>query len=380
MAKSKPKEADPAVQLAGIVRGVEQDGAPRAAFLKGEERYFIDRALECMVAAAAARGDEVCKHDTADPDFQLGVLLDDLGASPLFATSRCIVVRGVDAIAKKVESGPSPFTRSAVAFLKSEREGCLFVTGKSIRADHAIAKAVKACEGVFMNSRKLYDSPPPWNPDQRDTELALWVRRRAGELGVRLSPEDAVYVAAATGNDLSGIETQLDKVRRGGSTAVRELIGWDAGGNPWKVADDLLGGDPARGLAAVEALFRGGFHSDRDGKTEISPGALSSILFNALRSKARQALVGSRAIARGGGLERAEAEAGVSGQPRAKQEFARVVGVRTWDRWQAIYDDLTELERRSRTGSTVGVDDFCRLALCWRAARRSAAGAGRGRR
>ena len=355
-------------------------GAPRAALLKGEERYFIDRALEAMIAAAAERGDEVCKHDTADPDFQLSVLLDDLGASPLFATSRCIVVRGVDAIAKKVESGPSPFTRSAVAFLQSEREGCLYLTGKSIRADHAIAKAVKACSGRIMSSRKLWDSPPPWKPDPRESELVLWVRRRAGELGVRLSPEDAVYVAAATGNDLSAIETQLEKVRRGGAASVRELIGWDAGGNPWKTADDLLGGDPARGLAAVEALFRGGFHSDRDGKTEINPIALSSILLNALRSKTRQALVGSRALARGGNLERAEAEARVSGAPAAKKEFARTVALRTWDKWQGVYDDLTELELRSRSGSSVGVEDFCRLALRWRGAAPAAARTARGRR
>ena len=51
--------------------------------------------------------------------------------------------------------------------------------------------------------RKLWDSPPPWDPDPRKSELALWVRARSGDLGVCLTPDDAAYVAAATGNDLA---------------------------------------------------------------------------------------------------------------------------------------------------------------------------------
>lgn len=193
------------------------------------------------------------------------------------------------------------------------------------------------------------------------------MRKRAGELELRLSPDDAAYIAAATGNDLSAIDTQLETVRRGGGKALQELIGWNSGGTPWKVASELLGGDTARGLAAVEALFRAGFHSDRDGKTEVNPIALSTILFSALRSKARQALVGSRAMALRKSLDEAATEAGVSGQKQARAEFQGLVNLRRWDAWQAIYLDITELEKRSRSGSAIDVAEFCRLAVRWRA-------------
>ncbi len=367
MAQARAREADPGTQLAQLASSVQAEGAPRAALLRGEERYFVERGLALLMKAATASGDEVCKHDTADPEFNLSMLLDDLGAAPLFAESRCIVVRGVDVLAKKVDKKNSPFTRTALAFLESEREGRLFLTGRSIRADHALAKAIKKGAGPMLTARKLFDSPPPWDPDPRKSELALWVRRRGGEVGVRLSPDDAAYIAAATGNDLSAIDTQLEKLRLGGGQALQELVGWDSGGNPWKVAGDLLGGDTARGLAGIEALFRSGFHSDRDGKTEVNPAALSAILFSALRGKARQALVGARAMALGDSLGQAATKAGVSGQKNAQTEFQAALKLRRWDAWQVVYEDICELEKKSRTAGVLDVADFCRLAVRWRA-------------
>lgn len=369
MAQRRAREADPPTALSELRQAVESGGAPRAALLKGEEPYFCERALETLVGAAAAAGAEVCKHDGDDPEFELMTLLDDLAGASLFAAARCVVVRGADGLAKKVGSSPSPFTRAALAFLESEKPGHLIVVGRKLRADHALAKAIRAAGGPLMNARKLWDTPPPWAPDPRKTELALWVGRRAREVGVRLSPDDAAYVAAATGNDLAAIDTQLEKLRQGGGEKLREVVGWSQGGTPWSVAADLVSGDLAHAVAGVESLFRAGFRSNRDGKTEVDPGTLSTLLFNALRSKTRQAFVAARAQALGKGLEEAAAEAGVKNGKLALDELRRHLELRDWQGWQRVYEDVCALEARGRRGTLIDANAFAHLALRWRETR-----------
>jgi DNA polymerase III delta subunit len=372
MAQARARDPDPTNQLRGLVARVAQEGLPRAALVRGEEHYFVERALEVLLAAATQAGLEICRHDVADPEFEPARLLDDLGASPMFASARLVLVRNADAarrgdgILKKQGAQNSAFTRAALSLLESERPGALVISGRSIRADHALAKAVQKLGAPLLSLRKLYDTPPPWSPDPRKVELALWVGTRSRELGLRLSPDDCAYLALATGNDLSAIDTQLEKLRRGGRASLREVVGWQSGGTPWKAADELLGGDLARALAAVEALFRGGFHSDRDGKTEVSPAALSAILLATLRSRARQALVGSRALARGASPAQAATEAGVSNQKAARESFEALLKLRGAASWERVHGELLETERKSRTGAELDANDFFPLALRWR--------------
>lgn len=372
MAKARTREADPPTQLRSLVDGLGAQGLPRVALLRGEERYFVERGVEALIEAAGKSGLELCRHDAQDPEFEPAALLDDMGGNPMFASARCILVRNVDAgragegLLKKQGSKPSPFTRLALSFIESQREGCLIITGRSIRADHAIAKAIKSAGAPLLSLRKLWDTPPPWSPDPRKVELALWVGTRSRELGLRLSPDDCAYLAAATGNDLAAIDTQLEKLRQGGPQKLREIVGWNSGGTPWKAADELMGGDVARGIAALESLFRAGFHSDRDGKTEVNPAALAAIVLGTLRSKARQALCGARALSAGKSLDRAADEAGVGKQKLARDSFAAQLALRGGEAWEAIYRDVLELERKSRSGAEIDVNDFIPLALRWR--------------
>ncbi|MFT7669875.1 MAG: DNA polymerase III delta subunit [Planctomycetota bacterium] len=366
MAKARTREADPGTQLRDFFQVVERDGLPHAALLRGEERYFVERGVSKLIEAAGAAKLELCRHDAQDPDFELSRLLDDLGANPMFASARCVVVRNADSgLLKKVGTKQSPFTRSALSFIESQRAGSLVITGRAIRADHVIAKALKAAELPLLSLRKLYDTPPPWSPDPRKVELAIWVGTRSSELGLKLSPDDCAYLAAATGNDLAAIDTQLEKLRIGGREKLRELVGWNSGGTPWNTADDLLCGDLARGLAAVESLFRSGFHSDRDGKTEVNPAALCAIVLGTLRSKARQGLRGARAVAGGASVDGAATEAGVSAQKMAREAFSTQLSLRGAPAWERVYRDVLHLERKSRSGAQVDVNDFAPLALRW---------------
>jgi DNA polymerase III delta subunit len=386
---ARTREPDPPTQLRGLKRTLEQ-GLPRGVLLRGEEGYFRSRGLDLALESARAAELEVCRHDLADPEFSLAALLDDLGGSPMFAAARCVVVRNADATVRRksllAKEGrkDSPLTTSLVGFLAGKREGCVIVDARSLRADHAVAKAVKAAGGPVLSCRRLWDSPPPWDPDPRKSELAQWTGQRAAELGLRLSVDEATYVALATGNDLAAIDTQLEKVRRGGREKLRELVGWDSGGSPWKAADEVLGGHLARSLAALEALFRAGFHSDRDGRTEVDPRALTAMVLGSMRGKARQALVVARASGDGAPPSAALAAAGVKGEAAGKA-LAALAARRDARAWERVYGDVLDLERRSRTGAAVGVDDLFRLALACRVqgapgGRGAAPARGRGRR
>ena len=370
----RTREPDPPSQLRALARRLEQEGAPRGALLRGEERYFLERGIELCLAQAREAGLEVCRHDVADPEFDLARLLDDLGATPMFASARCVLVRNADAarrgdsILKKQGTKHSSFTRAALAFLESDKPGSLVLAGRSIRADHALAKAIAKLGLPLLSCRKLWDSPPPWDPDPRRSELAQWVAARSAELGLRLSADDCAYLALATGNDLAAIDTQLEKVRRGGRDSLRQLVGWQSGGTPWKAADDLVGGDLGRAFSSLEALFKAGFHSDRDGKTETDPAALSAMLLGTARNKVRQALRGSRALARGANPEQAAEAAGVGKQKTARAAFGQLLHLRDVAGWERVWRELLDTERQSRTGTSLGPDHFFRLALRWRVA------------
>jgi DNA polymerase III delta subunit len=369
MAAARKREADPPTQLRTLIESLQKGPLPRAALLRGEERYFIDRALEELLARAKDAGLEVCKHDVADPEFVAANLLDDLGANPMFASARFILVRNADttrvgqsSIMNKQGTKTSPFTRAVISFVESNREGAVVITGRSIRADHAIAKAIKAKSLPVLSLRALYDTPPPWAPDPRKSELALWVGTRSRQLGMRVSPDDCAYIAGATGNDLAAIDTQLEKVRVGGKQAIQESVQWQSGGTPWKAADDLLSGHLARALASLESLYRSGFHSSRDGKTEVSGAALGAMLMGTLRSKSRQAALVSRAVASGASMAQAAAEAGVKGKP-AMDSLGALLKLRSAQDWERFYREVLELERKSRSGPEVDMNDFVALAL-----------------
>ena len=374
MAAARRKDPWPPDVMAELEAGLSK-GLARAYVLRGEERYFREKAIEAVTRIALAQGHELVRHDGNDPELSVPRLIDDLTAAPMFSAARCVVVRDPEAakaphpklLDKRDDGSPSAFTRAVQGFLADAgRGGCVVISTKSMRADHAIAKAVKQAGGPVLSFRRLYDSPPPWeqNPDPTRTELARWLHSRARAAGVRLSLQDAAYVAAATGNDLSALDTQLDKLRHGGGAALREIVGWDSAQAPWKLSDPLLLGDLSKSISGLEALFAAGFESS--GKRESDPAALANVLLGTLRNQLRQTIAGARALAAGQAPAAAAAAAGLKGGKTALEAFEKRLRARPPAEWERMFEDLGELERRTRTAAKVDVSDFVDLALRWR--------------
>lgn len=360
---ARARENDPATELAGLDARLEGGDLARGYVVRGEERYFRERAVDRIKRKGEAAGHELCLHEAASPEFQLARLVDDLGGGGLFAARRLVVVRDAAGLLKKGEGGESPFVRAAKAFLASADEpGTLVLADASLRADNPLVKAVAAAGGAVMGFRKLWDSPPPWKPDPRATELVLWTERRARELGLRLTSDQALFVAAATGNDLSALDDQLAMLKAGGGRALRDVVQWTAGGSPWNVADKILEGDLPRALGGIEGLFRGGFQ-EKSGRRLVDPGGIAALLIGALQRGVRSAIDLTQP-----GAGEAESEGG-SVQQKAALARARL---RRPEQWRELLEDAAALERAAKSGAGVDASDFARFSLRWRLDRQGA--------
>jgi len=352
---AKAKEDPPWVELARLEDAAKKGPLARAYALRGEERYFRERALDALRARAELEGQELCFHDGAGKDsgdFSVARLIDDLSGGGLFAPRRFVLVRNAGEWLKKHEGEDSPLARAALRFVASSEEvGTLVVSDSSLRADHALVKALVARGGVAPAFRKLWETPPAWRPDPLGSELVQYILLRGPELGVRLTGEQALYLAAAVGNDLSTIDEQLETLKGGGGRELRSLVSWTTGGSPWTVADHVLAGDLPRALSGLEVLFRGGFQ-EKSGKRLLEPAGLAAMLLPALARGASAALA-ERTNPGSGGNSPGEKAA------RGRAEL------RTPSEWQRLLEEVSALERRMKTGGAIGLDHFAHLALAW---------------
>lgn len=353
---AKKSDLEPWNELAALASALERDGLARGYALRGEERYFRERALGLLRAKAEALGHEICVHDvekeTETSDFRLARLIDDLSGGALFAARRLVIVRGPGDLLKKSEGEDSSLTRAALAFVKSTQDaGTLVLAEAGLRVDHVLVKAFLAAGGLAPSFRKVWETPPPWRPDPSQAELVQWTMRRAGELGLRLTLEQALYVSVATGNDLAALDNQLETLRAGGGTDLKD-VRWVAGSTPWSVADHLLAGDLPRALSGIEALFQGGFQ-EKDGKRLLEVSALSIMLVGALQRGATAAL----ALASGATASDGSPSQRAAAQARSEKRAPAA--------WRAFLEDAATLERGLKSGAGLDANDFAGLALRW---------------
>ncbi|MBL8857663.1 MAG: hypothetical protein JNL28_04040 [Planctomycetes bacterium] len=368
MAQRKPREASPGEQVASLAATLSQGAPQRAVVLRGDERWFREDALRHALDAARRAAMEIEKYDASDPDFNARSLTDALLAPPMFAAARCIVVRNAAALFKKDAGNESSVTRAVLGFLKdADTSGFLVLDAEGLRADHAVVKAAVAAGGLSLGLRRLYDSPPPWDNDPRKTEVMQWLTARARERKIPLTPDDALYVATATGNDLYQLDAALERLSHKTGGSVKGMIAWSAAGSPFDVAEFMLRGEVARSVAGIEALFKLGF-ADKSGEREIDRGALLAITLGALRNKLRASVAAARVIEHGGDVESAVAASGTPAYAKAREEFTLRMRARAPRAWRGLQEDLAELERRTRRGGTTDANDLCALALRWRVA------------
>jgi len=359
------RDAHPAAECERLAQGLK-NGLPPIVILRGEEAWYQGRGLGLVLQTAHAAGMEVCRHDAQDPDYEPRRLLDDLATGALFGGARCVVLQSAERVVVERASKASPAVREAMlARLAARAEGTLVLVADKLTSTHALVKAAVEAGGLIIGCRRLWDSPPPWNPDPRLAEVVQWLSARAREREVRLTPDQAAYVVAATGNDLAALDEQLQRLRAGGGASLHEVVGWESGASPYDVAEHMLLGRAPRALAGIETLFRGGA-AQRDGSRVLDSAGITMQLAGALSAKLRESVVGARAIAGGVDPGQAAAAAGVQGPPQALTAFRQRMIARDLDTWTRMLHELAVVERRARTSAGTDATEFAHLALRWR--------------
>jgi DNA polymerase III delta subunit len=257
-----------------------------------------------------------------------------------------------------------------LARIDARAEGLRVLAANKLFATHGLVKAAEE-HGLVIGCRRLWDSPPPWNPDPRQAEPVVWLLRRARERRVDLTPDQASYVYAATGNDLAALDEQLQRIAATGGAGLREVVGWESGASPYDVAEHLVAGRAARAVGGLETLYRGGA-AQRDGSRVLDTAGITIQLANAVSAELRETLAGAREVARGLAPAAAAGAAGVKGPPQALAEFAQRVVLRPPEAWARMVEELAQVERRTRTSAGADVNEFVHLALRWRLEERAA--------
>ncbi len=366
-AKEKKKEEAPQQALLRLERALAAGELAPAYVFHGEERYFRERMSELVLRHAAQRGLETCRHDVKHQEFSLARLSDDLRGSALFSTARCVLLANVGPLvsAKSLDHSPA-VAGLLLARIAQPDGGTLVLTAESMTSAQALSKAAQAAGGWVVQCRKLWDTMPSWGgSDPSRIELVGWLLERARALDVRLRPDEAQHVALAIGNDLSALESEIERLRERGGKTVAELVGWQAGASPWTVADDMVRGDVRATAEGLEALFRGGFQG-RDGARTLDPSGLAQMLMNALYGKVREALAAVSILGSGASEKDAASFAGIPGSPRAQEGFRARMASRASREWSVMLEEVAALERRAHQSVPVDVNDFQLLALRWR--------------
>ena len=342
---------------------------PALIILVGEERYFRERGLAIVTKAAKEQEMELCRHDPLDADYAPARLADDLVGGALFQSARCIVLHSAERVLGERSTHASANVADAMlARLGAGVTGSIVLSAAKLAPKNKLRVAAEERtdgSAIIVTCRRLWDSPPAWDPDPRKAELVQWTAGRARALGVEVDLSEAAYVVAATGNDLAAIEDQLKRLVGRGREAVQALVSWDAGASPYEVAEHLVAGDVKRAALGLETLFSGGV-SQRDGSRTVDRAGNVVQLCSAVSSKLRESVRAAEALQAGRSPAQAMGAAGIRKSRPAQEEFQKRMSSRRPEAWAAMLREFGGVERNSRSGVPVDANDFMRLALAWR--------------
>ncbi len=366
------KEPDPREVWNSFERDLSgAKGLPVAVIVRGAEPWYRARAVDALLERARQSEYELCRHDTRNPDFRAATLLDDLASTAMFASARCVVLSEPEVLLKKQAGEESAVARAALAFAK-RGAGALVLNAESLRADLSVVKALGELGARTYTFRKLYEKPAPWerDPDPLRAELVSWILSRGRERKVSITPDQALLLAHARGNDLAALDDELAAAQGAGGKFASAGLASAAAGSPRELCDALIGGDLGAATLAAETLFRGGIRRDKDGSRDTDEGALAAIVLGYLRPRIRQGLAAAQGILRGATPDAAAADAGVTGFDKT---LRNAIAARPPQAWALMLDDVLDLERRAKSARGVDASELAALALRWRVRRASPA-------
>ena len=281
-----------------------KQGLPAVTIVTGPNDFFRAEAMELLLAAVPpevelrridavdergggsggggadddADTDEGDEDGDATADSDAGLAqcqeLTDLRGGGLFARSTFVCIR-------RGKNWWDRYVLTLAAQIPKFGKGCglLLEATKLDKRKKVAAQLVKSLteSGALFEFRDLYETPFDRSRSPAEGELAKWVARRSGKLGVALAPEAAWLIVAQVGRSLPELAAELGRLRDqlGADPQRKPLQPDDLHGRltcsfestPFELAEAVLSNDRQRAMRSVRAMFDRGVRG-KDGKQD----------------------------------------------------------------------------------------------------------------
>lgn len=241
-------------------------------------------------------------------------VLDYLKSKTLFGGMSMVILRRADPLFGRArgddESEAKADGELLLRYAEEPRAGSCLVIELEADAKTSAAKKL-AANGVLVDCRALYDSPPPWQKGTaRPTEAAQWIQAQcAAKYGKAVSPDAAAEILDMTGNNLARISNELEKLallvgdRKEITPAdVETSAGHVKTHGLFTLLDAVADRDMSKALRMLSEIFSRGMSMGR-GEAVFDEGGIATILIGQIHRRLATLRRVQRLLARGGTTE-----------------------------------------------------------------------------
>ena len=271
-------------------RGV--DPAARLVVVTGEEAFLREQAVG-KVMEALPEGVELRTIDGADAELR--DLLDDLRMQGLFGGEQLIHLKNADGFVKEHEKTLVRFLDEGEAVQRLLIEGkALMGKGRKTLPKRGFLAAVGKLDGLVVQCDPLFDSPFKGQGPAWQSPLSRWVVERAGDLGKRLSMEDAYVLHRMVGNKLRELDGELKKLAtfvkerpRITSEDIEGCVGEGRLAPVFDLAEAVAGKQASTAIEQSQLLFERGV-TDFSGRHVRDAQSIAMMILGATGSRLRK--------------------------------------------------------------------------------------------
>lgn len=221
--------------------------APAYLFL-GEEDLFHEELLTATLKKllpGQAADFNLCRMDGAN--VEPSQLQEQLETSPFFGGVRVVYI-------SRLENSKNGLDETVLQELSRMAPGVyLLVSVFKLDGRKKVHKELSK-QLLTVNCDKL-----------RAQELPVWINKRAKELGLKLTPVQAIAIGRRLGPDLMRIQTELEKLvtftGTGGQlsdASLDDLIPEEGEFNIFALTDGMIGGNPQQSIPRLQELLDAG--------------------------------------------------------------------------------------------------------------------------
>ncbi|MDZ7859920.1 MAG: DNA polymerase III subunit delta [Candidatus Krumholzibacteriota bacterium] len=235
-----------------IFSSIDKKKKSNVYLLKGREKFIMEQ-FEKKIASSVLGGDVKNAFNlsvTYGRDVDIEEFISAANSFPFMAGKKVLVLRELENLRgsckKLTEYCGDPVESSIVVIIYNTHDQ----TGRRIKPPRGFQELEKTVEknGTVLEFRKLYEG-----------DLRRWIIQKAGNMGVKISPEASKTLVERIGGNIYDLKNELDKLaivyedRKVDIEDLRQVIGNYRFNGIYDLIDTL---EPQRESETLEILFK----------------------------------------------------------------------------------------------------------------------------